>query len=893
MERRESSAGQHRRGIEFSIHERPLSGHRPPAYDRTLYSHLPPHQQPLPPDPEEEWLDDLSHTLPLGSGSTQEWMGRHYQQREAGTSRQSYSAMLDGGDTEIVDLDFGLSSRTPGVGANTCASNHVGATTIGQTYVGRVGVAGVGGRSSRVGGTADGCRQAPSICGGVGPARDPPRAVLPTHSATPSPALWQRAAAPAANTSTSPPKEMGRQAWASCRQQMRRATADNITNEVSRMRVGSDADADEESPDSHCEEEPEDADDLEIRPIGGSVGEKGGKHPAWSVEEMIKLARAKRDRHAHFEGMPHNYGRTRNREWKLQDLQKRLVDVGVKRTTDDIGKKWDNLFHHYKKVQRYQNTSRGKNFFILTSALRTEEGFNFRMDQRVYLGIDNMPQGNKTIYHDILTDTKRSVAHGATWTIPIQKARGRIRRRQWQANRKGARLEVQKLCGVHGSEGEMEGEGGQDVSPMDVPSTVTPTLGFRRDGVSRERMIALANLGLPGTPRGGGSGTVHSQGIVINDTTQQRPISSTSTIVFVVERTDKGQVPVSPLRHMDPLNTLIIGGSSRVVAPSAQARSPSVHATATAAGERQEDRTVEEAGRKEERRDEIPRPDCGDDNSLNLRKKRTRQEEELEAKSKLWVDGKTFWGRGPGCMIADVVHDCANYYCAIVNGDAGATAPHGVIMPGPDVLCVRIEDPAQREPALRRARRTENVTMRVIHGWIFRSSSRSDGFARAESYVAVHYPTDLAKAPGSGPTTGKCPSQDLAESQTLSARCLLLASCMWVMRMGGDDARSYEEASYYAQLVAKPTIVAAGSQSFNWRRHVLQSANAVLTRLGKPPLTMGAFPNYISEWASCGVRFNYHAGLADLDIAAKMDWMGAGPFDGDHKEDGPDDDVGK
>ncbi|GBG64803.1 hypothetical protein CBR_g46759 [Chara braunii] len=260
--------------------------------------------------------------------------------------------------------------------------------------------------------------------------------------------------------------------------------------------------------------------------------------------------------------------------------------------------------------------------------------------------------------------------------------------------RRGHVPKSKKLRGVHGSEGEMGGEGGQDVSPMDVPSTVMPTLGFGRDGVSRERMISLTNLGLLGTSRGGGSGTVSSQGIVINDTTPQRPVSSTSRIVSVVERTDKGQAPVSPLRDVDLSNTLMAGGSSRVVAPSAQVGSPNVHATATAAGEMREDRRVEVAGRKEER-DEIPRPDCEDDESLNLRKKHTRQEEELEAKSKLWVDGKTFWGSGPGCMIADVVHDCSDYYCAIVNGDAGATAPHGVIMPGPDVPRVRIEDPAQ------------------------------------------------------------------------------------------------------------------------------------------------------------------------------------------------------
>ncbi|GBG92649.1 hypothetical protein CBR_g56614 [Chara braunii] len=645
---------------------------------------------------------------------------------------------MDGGDTEIVDLDFGLSSGTAGVGANTCASNHVGATTVKQTYVSQVGVAGLGGRSSPVGGTTDGCCPAPSICGGVGPAGDPPRVVLPTHSTTPSPALWQRAAARAPNASTSPPEESGRQAWESSRQQ---------TNGVSRMRVGSDADADDtrrasgdESPDSHCEEEAEDAEDLEIRPVGmrggrrggcgrqqmaasrggrgskGPVGEKGGKHPAWSVEEMVKLARAKRDQQglAHFEGMPHNYGRMCNREWKLHDLQKRLVEVVVKRTTDNIGKKWDNVFHQYKK------------------------GFNFRMNERVYLEIDNMSQGNKTIYPDNLADTSArggvqmsrdtqrqpSVAgesfaegdvgdgndedggsaresglsasntggagkkknmrqqtfdaiaevmekHGALMADTVEGASKRqcsilerqcdilerevdAQKRHYEASDEANRmmctalLEIAKAirerswC-LDGSEGEMGGEGGQDVSPMDIPSTATPTLGFGSDSVSSERMIALANIGLPenpGTPRGGGSGTVRSQGIVIKDTAPQRPVCSTSTIVSIVKHMDKGQVAGSPLHHVDPSNTLMVGGSSRVIAPFAQSGTASIHATATVEGKRREDRRVEEEGRKEERRDDTPRADDEEDESLNLRKKRTRQEEELEAKSKLWVDGR-------------------------------------------------------------------------------------------------------------------------------------------------------------------------------------------------------------------------------------------------------------
>ncbi|GBG77288.1 hypothetical protein CBR_g23617 [Chara braunii] len=340
-------------------------------------------------------------------------MGSYCRQREAERSHKSFSAMLeegiDGGNTKIVDLDFGLSSRTAAPVTNTCASSHVVATTVGQTSVHGVGGAGRGGRSCPVGGSADECRSAPSFSRGEGTSGDKAPTVLPPHSTTPSPPPRRRVAAPAANTSTTPAEEIGRYVWDSCRQQMRGTTAENITNEVSRMRVGSDADADDtqratgdDSLNFHCEDEADDAKELEIRPLcvrgrgrggcgcqqnrgsrGGRVSKarackKGGKHPTWSVEEMVKLAR---------------------------ELQKRLVEVGVKRTTDDIGKKWNNLFRQYKKVKRYQNASEGNNFFKLTPALRTEEGSSFQMDERLYLEIDNMSRGNKTIYPDNLADT--------------------------------------------------------------------------------------------------------------------------------------------------------------------------------------------------------------------------------------------------------------------------------------------------------------------------------------------------------------------------------------------------------------------------------------------------------------------------------------------------------
>ncbi|GBG87403.1 hypothetical protein CBR_g45460 [Chara braunii] len=217
-----------------------------------------------------------------------------------------------------------------------------------------------------------------------------------------------------------------------------------------------------------------------------------------------------------------------------------------------------------------------------------------------------------------------------------------------------------------------------------------------------------------------------------------------TTIVSAIERVDKGPVHVPQARHVEPSNTNTVGGSSREVISLSHVGSGDVYGPSTAAGERREEQGPGEAGRKDERRDGTPRPNDEDDESLRMRKKKMRQEE--EAKSKLRTDGNTFRRCGVGRLIAGAMHDCIDYYCAIVNGDAGATAPRGLIMPPPDVPSLRIQDPSQQDAALGRARRTKNVAMRIIHGWIFTSSSRSNGFARAESYVAADYPTDLARA---------------------------------------------------------------------------------------------------------------------------------------------------
>ncbi|GBG87414.1 hypothetical protein CBR_g45471 [Chara braunii] len=256
-----------------------------------------------------------------------------------------------------------------------------------------------------------------------------------------------------------------------------------------------------------------------------------------------------------------------------------------------------------------------------------------------------------------------------------------------------------------------------------------------------------------------------------------------------------------------------------------------------------------------------------------------------------------------------------------------------------DVPRFKIEDPAQREPALRRARNIEKLVLRAIHGWIFKSSSRSAGFARAESYISVDIATDVARGVWQGQEWSSVVSPSLVyhtlalkmdvplwftgvkivdrpEDDNMAARqeatvlciaecwtdalwcgqwadggrvkqerlsrlanCLraLLSVCMWIMRMGGDDDRSHYEACLYSSMVAKPTMIEAGSYIFNWQRHIVDSANLVLDRIGKAHLTLGEYPHCLPEWCDCGLVFGHNAALKNTAESANHGWIGSGP----------------
>ncbi|GBG88844.1 hypothetical protein CBR_g48456 [Chara braunii] len=145
---------------------------------------------------------------------------------------------------------------------------------------------------------------------------------------------------------------------------------------------------------------------------GAAAGSEGegdvegeGSRNFWSVDHMVALIRAKREQDAHLQGMGHAYSRMKRREWNWADVKERLKKVGVERTLEKCGKKWDNLMQQFKKLYLFQGESGKHDFFQLTGKERSAHGFNFTMDRVVYEEIKGSTEKSHTIHSENVADT--------------------------------------------------------------------------------------------------------------------------------------------------------------------------------------------------------------------------------------------------------------------------------------------------------------------------------------------------------------------------------------------------------------------------------------------------------------------------------------------------------
>ncbi|GBG90779.1 hypothetical protein CBR_g51286 [Chara braunii] len=909
-------------------------------YDPTLYSHLPSHEIPLPPS-DDDSDEPRSSTVPLGSGSTQDWMGSQLYRQP---STPTYTDLLEGRtpvgyDGGLVDLNLGLRSGigqdvthtflvNPGSGGNHTAPS-----------VGPCGLPDTRGRGSGQSGDERGVD--PRGRAAVGTTGVHASGTRTGGSTTAGGAVHQGRD----DADGYAAEVVGREVWDDYRRQSRQSTTSAITRGVAKVNVGADdtpgdcdgaGGEDCSAGDGGNDNDDDDDGEMEIRPLGkkrggpratskssepragrrgkktagdASAGDRAKSRDFWTVEHMIALVRAKRDQDLHLAGLGHNMGRMKTKTWKWADIESRLVQMGVTtRKADDWGKKWDNLYMQFKIVHKFMGESGKPDFFTLSLRKRKEWGFDFRMDERVYSEMMAMYRGDHTLHPTNLVDTG---AAGGVQVLGRPGGRkdsggsdgcgdgqdddqGSIRDRRgiqvsaavvWAGAAKGRILPARR-----------SGDGGR------ARYFSGAAIGFRA-GCGDEEQLSAIKQSIAVGAAGASLRTPKAVGVVITKVHLPRQLPAA---------TGQGHP-----RQALPLQQLGASGGGK--AEPAQKGDATAIDTRTAAADHS-GRTGVAEGAGEERVDD-GRHDEG------------RRDGKREGNND---DDRPL---GPGKTLREAVGECADYFIAIANGDTGAEPPAMLILPLNDMPRFKIEDPAQREPALRRARNVEKLVLRAIHGWIFKSLSRSAGFARAESYISVDVATDVARAVWQGQEWSNVVSpalvyhtlalkmdvplwfagvkivdrpedDDMAawreatilrivecwtnalwcgqwanggrvkeERFSLLADCLraLLSACMWIMRMGGHDDRSHYEACLYSSMVAKPTMIAAGSYIFNWRQHFVDSSNLVLDRIGKAHLTLGEYPHCIPEWCDCGSVFGHNAARKNAAETAKHGWIGSGP----------------
>ncbi|GBG90713.1 hypothetical protein CBR_g51222 [Chara braunii] len=356
-------------------------------YDPRLYAHFPSHEIPLS-SSDDEGGEARSPTLPLGSGSTQDWVATQSCGGRGVETPWSYTSLLneglcdDDGDA-AVHLSFHLSS------SSGAAATH------------RVGIV----RKTR---KAMSEAHETAIC-------------LNRFTTVEVIVITRRRAS----------VEDSVRVWAECRQELHRGEMETITRGVQRLHVDEVEDAAVDEGQGCGDVDGEDgckSDDLpDIRPLGrratrgGSGAKKGpamkprqmknmdddgeGGRNFWSVGDTAALVRAKRDQDLYIAGLGTSFTHMKTAVWKWEDVRVRLQAMGVTRDAVDCGRKWDNLMQQFKKVHKFQNLSGGKDYFRLALRERRSEGFSFVMDRSEYDEMVAMTKGDRTIHPANLADT--------------------------------------------------------------------------------------------------------------------------------------------------------------------------------------------------------------------------------------------------------------------------------------------------------------------------------------------------------------------------------------------------------------------------------------------------------------------------------------------------------
>ncbi|GBG86422.1 hypothetical protein CBR_g41419 [Chara braunii] len=742
------------------------------------------------------------------------------------------------------------------------------------------------------------------------------------------------------STSGAQVERHGRQSWADARQALRQAGADTITRGVQELHVDEGGEAAAEEPfncDDVDDEKDCNSDELpDVRPLGrkarggGASAKKGsptsnrrnkrrdddtggsdgeGGRNFWSVGDTVTLVRAKRDQDLYFAGMGHNFGCMKTREWRWEDVRQRLVKLGVQRKAVACDKKWDNLMQQFKKVHKYQNLSGGKDYFKLASSARRSEGFSFVMDRSVFDEMEAMTKGDHTIHPKNFADT------GAPGGVQMPAG-----------------------AGLRGMTSAVRGEGS--------PSTKTRDRRKILDSLKKGRHVPKGKRLRPGEASGSAPSRIAQGWVAAAQRDDDDEYASgearaegTASAVRESDRQRSSDHSASKGMTTPPPDALRVQGRD-----TRTKKVTVVDVVDPSDDEPLEKRRLRTAAANTPGTPTLPRQPHPNDEGGSAQRVAARAVVAARGAAGAEAAGAAGARLARRILVGRVMTPLQ----VVIVGDGlpAPTIPRSVVMPKSSAKVARISDQSQLQQATKRATTLENVVMRILHGWVFKSGNRPRGYHLTFQYKLESFATDLARVMWCGEEWSNAVSaevcahtidlgmdlplwfvgasvddrpddDDMMAYQESTIICiahafraaiqmvatidggfisyerlcrvadcfrLLLAASMWLMRMAGDDQRSHYEAFYFAKLVAKPTLVASMHRAFEHRKKVLRAVNVVTERLGKANATLGEYPKYIPDWADCGISFGHAATITGSDEAKKLGWLGSGPPDDDDGE---------
>ncbi|GBG90106.1 hypothetical protein CBR_g50198 [Chara braunii] len=200
------------------------------------------------------------------------------------------------------------------------------------------------------------------------------------------------------------------------------------------------------------------------------------------------------------------------------------------------------------------------------------------------------------------------------------------------------------------------------------------------------------------------------------------------------ESTQRAQMPSKRL-NTPPVD---VAGSSQSTVQGGALQSPSVvshNGAVTAAGEAREIPKAGDGGVVAE-----------DDEALVHRLHGARAASHaMDAATKLWEDDTRFWNETQGSAILKIIQEACAYLVALARGVQPPAIRRSISLPHNTIPQHKIEYESKFNAAKERALKVQTISLRAIHGWVFKSESGRRGYHLAYQYALNHSTTDIAR----------------------------------------------------------------------------------------------------------------------------------------------------